>query len=80
MKNTCNCREHGRKSPNCLLVVDQQAMTVCYEALRPSHRVLEADDQGKRLQIRIPNNSRWNGKEATSAIPSHAEKQPHDGQ
>lgn len=55
-------------------------MTVCCEALRPSHRVLEADDQGKRLQIRIPSSSRWNGKEATSAIPSHAEKQPHDGQ
>lgn len=40
--------------------------------------MLEADDQRKRLQIgNATTYSRWIRKEATSAIPSHAEKQPH---
>lgn len=53
-------------------------MTIGHKALRPRHRVLEADDQRKRLLIgNATTYSRWIRKEATSAIPSHAEKQPH---
>ena len=49
----CSCWEHGWTSPKCLPVAKiwKQAMTIGHEALGPAQRVLEADDQRKRLQI-----------------------------